>query len=388
MTDNPESGQQPPAAQEDAGSNGMHGFVRFALKFIMGLGVLAVIFWGAMSFILNYFLKDSFEMYATGMLRTPVQIHGGIRLGRDLLKPSMVMTDIVAGLERESALFSMERLEAGLPWQKIDIEKPEELETLSFFIRVGGLRVEGKDYGDYDIPVTMLKGGDYEIKDMKGSVNDASFTGELARKKGLMEGSAEAEGLDYSHFMQAAKGGKLKMKTSLSAKAEDKLSDMVSSLKGTLTIAGGEGMMEDNGLSFWTGDLVKSLFSPAEKETKIKCAVADFAIENGVARARTFIIDTEKVTIFGRGDIDFAAQKINMVITPKPRMPALLSLATPIVIEGPFNAVTTRPDPMGVADKVGGVLLGMFGPPGAILPFLRAGTGGIENCAKYIEDKK
>lgn len=388
MTDNPETGQQPPAAQEDAGNSGMHGFVRFALKFIMWLGALAAVFWVVMSLILNYFLKEAFEMYATGTLRMPVQIHGGLRLGKDLLKPSMVMTDIVAGLDREKAVLAMEKLEIGLPWQRIDLENAEQLETLGFFVRVGGLQVEGKDYGSYDIPVQMLKGGNYEIKDMSGRINEAAFKGDLLRKDGIMEGHAEAEGLDYSHFMQGAKGGKLRMKTNLSANAEDRMFDMVSSLKGTLTIAGGEGLMEDNGLTFWTGDLVKSLFSPAEKETKIKCAVADFAIENGVAHARTFIIDTEKVTIFGRGNIDFAKQHIDMVITPKPRMPALVSLATPIVIQGPFNAVTTRPDPLGVAAKVGGVLLGMFGPPGALVPFLKAGTGGMEDCAKYVEDKK
>lgn len=389
MTDNPESGQQPPVAQEDKGRGGMNRIVRIALKFVMGLGILAAVFWIAMSMLLNYYLKDGFEMYASGMLRMPVQIHGGIRLGKDLMKPSMVMTDIVAGLDRKEALLAIKKLEIGLPWQKLDPEKPEDVENLSFFARVGGLRVEGKDYGSYEIPIKMLKDGNYEIKDMTGRINEASFGGELVRLGGMMEGKAEAEGLDYSHFMQGAKGGKLKMRTNLSAKAEDRLADMVSSLKGTLTIAGGEGMMEDNGLTFWTGDLVKSLFSPAEKETRIKCAVADFAIDNGVAIARTFIIDTEKVTIFGRGSIDFARQQIDMVITPKPRMPALLSLATPIVIEGPFNAVTTRPDPAGVAAKVGGVLLGILAPQGAaLLPFLKTGTGGIEDCARYIEDKK
>lgn len=389
MTDDPQVGPPPLAAQEDNGKSGMNRFVRFALKFVMGLGILAAVFWIGMSLLLNYYLKDGFEMYASGMLRMPVQIHGGIRLGKDLMKPSMVLTDIVAGLDRQSAPLAVKKLELGLPWQKIDPEKPENLETLSFFARVSGLQVEGKDYGSYEIPIRMLKDGNYEIKGMVGRINEATFGGELVRLGGLMEGKAEAEGLDYSHFMHGAKGGRLKMRTNLSAKAEDRLVDMISSLKGTLTIAGGEGVMEDNGLTFWAGDLVKSLFSPSEKETRIKCAVADFTIDDGVAVARTFIIDTEKVTIFGRGSIDFARQHIDMVITPKPRMPALLSLATPIVIEGPFNAVTTRPDPAGVAAKVGGALLGILAPQGAaLLPFLQTGKGGIENCAKYIEDKK
>lgn len=368
--------------------NGLPAPLRAILKLIMWTGFFAAVFWAAMSFLLNYFLKDSFELYASGMLHTPVRLNGGVRLGNDLLKPSMVMSDIVAGYDRANAILTLDRLEIGMPWQKVD---PAKIETLSFFIRVDGLRVEGRDYGDYHLPVKMLPGGDFEVQGMTGRMEEGAFTAGISRKGPIATAEAEATGLDYGQFMQGARGATLRAKMNLTVASAPNVADMVPTLKGSFTIVGGEGAMEDRGLTFWTGDLVKSLFLPSEKETKISCAVADFAVENGVALARTFIIDTEKVTIFGAGKIDFAQSRIDMLMTPRPKSPALLSLATPVRIEGPFTAVTTAPDPAGIAGKIGGVLLGVLAPampPAALLPFVRAGAGGAQECAKYLEKQE
>ena len=82
-------------------------------------------------------------------------------------------------------------------------------------------------------------------------------------------------------------------------------------VSGTALLTGGEGRMAGNAVGFWAGNLVKSTLE-GRTDTQINCILADFTVTNGVAQPKVFIVDTDEVTIYGQGTIDFARQYADM----------------------------------------------------------------------------
>src|SRR5690606_24300600 len=72
--------------------------------------------------------------------------------------------------------------------------------------------------------------------------------------------------------------------------------------------------------------------------SEIRCAVADFTVRSGVARARTFVIDTTPVLAQGSGTIDLGAETMNLRIDGETKEARLIRLWAPITIQGPLTA--------------------------------------------------
>jgi uncharacterized protein involved in outer membrane biogenesis len=74
------------------------------------------------------------------------------------------------------------------------------------------------------------------------------------------------------------------------------------------------------------------LLSGDQSKSEIRCAVADFDVAGGIARARTFVIDTDVVLARGSGSIDLGAETLNLKIDGDSKKPRLLRLWTPIYV--------------------------------------------------------
>jgi uncharacterized protein involved in outer membrane biogenesis len=75
-----------------------------------------------------------------------------------------------------------------------------------------------------------------------------------------------------------------------------------------------------------------------QSKSDIRCAVADFDVAGGIARARTFVIDTDVVLAKGSGSIDLGQETLNLKIDGESKKPRLLRLWTPIYVRGPLTA--------------------------------------------------
>lgn len=368
-----------PAPEVEKTRNGLPAPVNFVLKFIMYLGLAALVFWVAMSFVLNYYLKESFEMYLTGVLHQPTKIRGGIRLGTDLAKPSLVLNDIFidkSELIQGTPVYEVEKFEAGLPWQTIEAK---DVSNLSFFVKIENLRVDGKPYGSYEIPVHSLPGGDFEVKGASGSLKDAAFTGDLAKTGTKLEATGKATGIDYGQVVEGASGGKMEVDLKLTGSAGADIPATLPFVSGTVQLTGGEGKMAGSSVGFWSGNVAQSALGD-KKETKINCVLGDFTIELGVAKPKALIIDTDDATIYGQGYIDFSRQYLDMVFTPRPKQGSS-ALAVPLNISGPFTALVTTPDAASVAAKIGMMAMGL---PSALLQPLPPAKTGENACVAYI----
>lgn len=162
---------------------------------------------------------------------------------------------------------------------------------------------------------------------------------------------------------------------------------LAASLAGRLDIAMGRGRIDNGLVDLLAADLVQRLmpWNVSENYSNVNCMVARFPIERGVMRAERLLLDTTKMTMGGDGTIDLGRETINLRLVPKPKDPALLSLAVPVLVEGPLDHPSAGPDTEAVALGVAGSALGtLINPLGILIPFVSGGGGGENPCVAAL----
>jgi hypothetical protein len=128
------------------------------------------------------------------------------------------------------------------------------------------------------------------------------------------------------------------------------------------------------------------LFSKDQRETGVRCAVADFHATKGVLQSRTFIVDTDVVTAVGEGDINLGSEALDLTLQGHPKKLRLFHLNAPVTVTGhlksPKFGVKAGNIPL---QAVGAVALGaVLGPVAAVLPFVDAGLNKDANCVALV----
>jgi uncharacterized protein involved in outer membrane biogenesis len=129
------------------------------------------------------------------------------------------------------------------------------------------------------------------------------------------------------------------------------------------------------------------LLSKNQNETNVRCAVANFAVRNGVLEAQNVVFDTDVVKVNGKGDIDLGPETIDLTLKGDTKKFRITHLLLPITIKGHL-----RQPKLGVAPTStivqGGVAaaLGFLFPPAAILPFVDPGLAKNADCAALMTE--
>jgi AsmA family protein len=109
---------------------------------------------------------------------------------------------------------------------------------------------------------------------------------------------------------------------------------------------------------------------------KLNCAVLGFDLKSGQAASRVILVDSDRVLVGGKGTVNLPSRTLDLRLVPQPKDASLISLATPILINGPIEDPSVAPDPLAVAKDVGtAVIGGMINPLAVLLPFLDSGSG-------------
>nr|WP_259372731.1 AsmA-like C-terminal region-containing protein [Schlegelella koreensis] len=74
----------------------------------------------------------------------------------------------------------------------------------------------------------------------------------------------------------------------------------------------------------------------------IRCARAGLDVENGIARSRGWVLDTEGEHVVGRGSIDLRRRRLDVLLTPEAKGASWLALDRSIRIEGPWQTPARR----------------------------------------------
>ncbi|MDQ0141682.1 AsmA family protein [Cupriavidus necator] len=133
--------------------------------------------------------------------------------------------------------------------------------------------------------------------------------------------------------------------------------------------------------------VVSKLFG--DKPVQINCGVSDFALTDGVARARTFVLDTHDAVIETTGGIDLRSERLALTIHPDSKGLRVFSLRSPLYVGGTMKHPRVSPDIGVLALRAGGALsLALLAPVAtAVLPLLDISPGGDDSqCARLLAD--
>jgi uncharacterized protein involved in outer membrane biogenesis len=162
---------------------------------------------------------------------------------------------------------------------------------------------------------------------------------------------------------------------------------------GRAWLAIGPGTLPVRHFDLIASDLVAAIMPWADRtgdRTNLNCLVARFQIKNGLADAQRLLIDTGKITVTGTGQIDLGTEGIDLKLDPRPKDPALISLATRMRVTGTLAEHSAAPDAIGLAKgaATGLVLaLGELNPLALMLPFISMGTGVANPCAAELASR-
>jgi len=120
-----------------------------------------------------------------------------------------------------------------------------------------------------------------------------------------------------------------------------------------------------------------------DKPIPINCFVSRFDIKTGLANVATLLIDTPQDDIVGKGSINFADETLNLSLTPYNKGFTLVSLRTPVDVDGTFAKPEYHLKTGGLVARLGAAIgLGIVLPPAALLPLIDTGLGEHNACSK------
>ena len=124
-----------------------------------------------------------------------------------------------------------------------------------------------------------------------------------------------------------------------------------------------------------------------DKQVTINCAAGDFAVSNGLAQARTFVVDTQDAVIDVTGATSFKQEALDFTIHPDSKGLRVLSLRTPLYVKGTYKHPDVSINPAVVALRAGGaVALAFAAPVAAVLPVLELKPAPDSVCGKLLAD--
>ena len=130
---------------------------------------------------------------------------------------------------------------------------------------------------------------------------------------------------------------------------------------------------------------VVMLLGARHKKAELRCAVSGFQVKDGVAHSEDFVVDTSDTLIKVEGDIDLSREHMALETKPKPKDVTLVSLRTPIVMEGPLRKPKVRAKKGPIAARVAaGAALAAAAPPLAALALVDVGGGKDANCEELL----
>ncbi|WP_297514147.1 AsmA family protein [uncultured Caulobacter sp.] len=132
------------------------------------------------------------------------------------------------------------------------------------------------------------------------------------------------------------------------------------------------------------------LLSKSDKQTPVRCAIADFDVRDGVMTTNHLVADTGVVLARGRGTVNLATERMDFRIEGDSKKPRLLRLFIPITLRGPIMApkpgldVSKAVGQGGVAAALGSLL----NPLAALIPFFTTGEAKDADCAGLVSEAR
>jgi len=165
------------------------------------------------------------------------------------------------------------------------------------------------------------------------------------------------------------------------------IAQMLATSDGRVTTGMGEGQISDLLMAYAGLDIAEilKLKITGDHNIPIRCAIGDFNAQRGIWTVSAFVFDTADTIIRGSGDIDLRQEQFDILFKARPKERSLLSLRSPLHMQGSFKHPSVRPDikALGLRGIVVAALSAVA-PPAAELGLIEYGGGKDSDCLKPI----
>jgi AsmA family protein len=155
---------------------------------------------------------------------------------------------------------------------------------------------------------------------------------------------------------------------------------------GDITLVIPKGEMREAFAELMGIDLSRGLgliLTKNERNTEVRCGVANFKAGGGSLKAATLVIDTTNILVTGQGNIDLQSEALDLSLRGQPKEVRMLRLRTPVTVRGTLSdpKIGVQPGKL-AAQTAGAVALGtLLTPLAAVLAFVDGGLAKDANCA-------
>jgi uncharacterized protein involved in outer membrane biogenesis len=130
---------------------------------------------------------------------------------------------------------------------------------------------------------------------------------------------------------------------------------------------------------------VLALLATGDREINLNCGAAVFDVKDGKGQSSLFVLDTEQTQVLGSGQFDLAQERIGLHVEPKPKKPGILSLRTPLNVNGSFSHLDASLEKSPLVARAGAALaLAAVAPPAALLALIDTGPGEDTHCSSVL----
>lgn len=212
--------------------------------------------------------------------------------------------------------------------------------------------------------------------------------GVVTNVDGILRLNVALRSIDYGLVLKGYKGSvdaNLRLDSEL---IDFNFAKMEKTLKGDISISGGQAVWPSMGVEFWTSSLLKNLIPgrAAPSEMKIVCFAADVHIEDQWISSQNLVLDSKDLVVLASGRVGYAEKLLDLEVEPEPKDPSLLNLATKVRVKGTWDDPKIKPSKLGVATKIGGVLLSAVNPAALVLTATDFGHFKDTACTKRKEE--
>ncbi len=251
-----------------------------------------------------------------------------------------------AGQEKQPEAAAASTGEAGTAQAAAELLSPEVLSSFNARLNVTASKVlSGADELGSGVLKATLQDGRFTVDPLKFNIPGGSFSlaATLKPDPGAPEASVRAlmEKFDFGVLVRRANpeakmGGIINLDVDLKSSA-DSFEKLMASSNGYFDFSGRLENLKAGIIDLWAVNVIAAIASREDDEaSKINCVVGRWTMKEGFLEPDVFLIDTSKIRICGKGQVDFKKEYIDLKMAPTPKMPEFFSLATPVEIKGNF----------------------------------------------------
>lgn len=126
------------------------------------------------------------------------------------------------------------------------------------------------------------------------------------------------------------------------------------------------------------------VYISGDRSVPINCGIVDFAVRQGVARVRTFLIATNQMRTTGQGTINMANETVNLTLVPRNKQFTVLTLSSPIRLTGSFKHLNFAVESGFPNTRLGRAETLAVVPPAALATMITTGLGPGNACTRVF----